>query len=84
MIPLEEAITVLFCLMDDAYAALKPDGEGYESLKRLSDSARHWRKRYRAGHEDRGQGDSLPPRLYGQPAIGSSSRQEKGIVGLRT
>ena len=35
---LEEAITVLFCLIDDAYALLNPKGQGYESLKKLSDS----------------------------------------------
>ncbi len=35
---LEEAITVLFCLIDDAYATLNPKGRRYESLKRLSDS----------------------------------------------
>jgi Transposase DDE domain len=34
----EEAITVLFCLIDDAYANLNPRGRRYESLKRLSDS----------------------------------------------
>src|ERR671915_54326 len=34
----EEAITVLFCLIDDAYANLNPRGRCYESLKRLSDS----------------------------------------------
>ena len=34
----EEAVTVLFCLIDDAYAALNPRGRTYESLKRLSDS----------------------------------------------
>jgi hypothetical protein len=34
----EEAITVLFCLIDDAYANLNPGGRRYESLKRLSDS----------------------------------------------
>jgi hypothetical protein len=33
----EEAMTVLFCLIDDAYANLNPRGR-YESLKRLSDS----------------------------------------------
>ena len=33
----EEAITVLFCLIDDAYANLNPRGRRYESLKRLSD-----------------------------------------------
>jgi hypothetical protein len=32
MAPLEEAITVLFCLMDDAYAALIPDGEDATGL----------------------------------------------------
>ncbi len=35
---LEGAITVLFCLIDDAYALLNPEGQGYESLKKLSDS----------------------------------------------
>ncbi len=36
---LEEALTVLFCLVDDAYdALLNPDGFRYESIKRLSDS----------------------------------------------
>ncbi len=36
---LEEAVTVLFCLIDDAYALLNPAGsDAYGSLKRLSDS----------------------------------------------
>ncbi len=35
---LEEALTVLFCLVDDAYAPLNPLGGRYKSLKRLSDS----------------------------------------------
>ncbi len=35
---LEEAVTVLFCLVDDAYALLNPRARRYESLKRLSDS----------------------------------------------
>ena len=36
---LEEAITVLFCLIDDAYRLLNPDGcDAYGSLKRLADS----------------------------------------------
>jgi hypothetical protein len=35
---LEEAVTVLFCLVDDAYRNLNPRGEGYDALKRLSDS----------------------------------------------
>jgi hypothetical protein len=35
----EEALTVLFCLIDDAYAHLNPHGaRRYESLKRLADS----------------------------------------------
>ncbi len=34
----EEALIVLFCLIDDAYAELNPSGQGYETLKRLSDS----------------------------------------------
>jgi hypothetical protein len=35
---LEEALTVLFCLIDDAYAHLNPRARHYESIKRLSDS----------------------------------------------
>ena len=35
---LEEAITVLFCLIDDSYTILNPKGRHYESIKRLSDS----------------------------------------------
>ena len=35
---MEEAVTVLFCLIDDAYAHLNPNARRYESLKRLSDS----------------------------------------------
>ncbi len=35
---LEEAITTLFCLVDDAYTSLNPKGRCYASLKRLSDS----------------------------------------------
>ena len=35
---LEEALTVLFCLVDDAYALLNPRPRRYESIKRLSDS----------------------------------------------
>jgi hypothetical protein len=34
----EEALTVLFCLIDDAYAHLNPRARCYESLKRFSDS----------------------------------------------
>ena len=34
---LEEAITVLFCLIDDAYALLNPRWRSHESLKKLSD-----------------------------------------------
>jgi hypothetical protein len=36
--PTEEAITVLFCLIDDAYHHLNPRSRRYERLKRLSDS----------------------------------------------
>src|SRR5215212_401725 len=35
---LEEAITVLFCLIDGAYRLLNPRSDGYASLKKLSDS----------------------------------------------
>ncbi len=35
---LEEAISVLFCLVDDAYRLINPKGDGYSALKRLSDS----------------------------------------------
>ena len=34
----EEAIIVLFCLIDDAYSHLNPRARCYESIKRLSDS----------------------------------------------
>ena len=34
----EEALIVLFCLVDDAYTSLNPRARRYESLKRLSDS----------------------------------------------
>jgi hypothetical protein len=34
----EEALTVLFCLIDDAYAHLNPSGRRYESIKWLADS----------------------------------------------
>src|ERR671921_2928022 len=34
----EDALTVLFCLTDDAYALLNPRAKAYESIKRLSDS----------------------------------------------
>lgn len=34
----EEALSVLFCLIDDAYVLLNPNGGRYESIKRLSDS----------------------------------------------
>jgi hypothetical protein len=34
----EEALTVLFCLVDDAYRLLNPRARRYESLKSLSDS----------------------------------------------
>src|SRR5918994_3696915 len=36
--PSEGAVSVLFCLVDDAYALLKPRARRYEFLKRLSDS----------------------------------------------
>ena len=35
---LEEAITVLFCLVDDVYQNINPNAQRYESLKKLSDS----------------------------------------------
>ena len=35
---LEEAVTVLFCLIDDAYTLLNPRCRSHDSLKRLSDS----------------------------------------------
>jgi len=34
----EEAVIVLFCLIDDAYRVLNPRGDRYGALKRLSDS----------------------------------------------
>jgi hypothetical protein len=35
---LEEAVTVLFCLVDNTYTLLNPHARRYESIKRLSDS----------------------------------------------
>ncbi len=35
---LEEALTVLFCLTDDAYARINPNAGSYEAIKRLSNS----------------------------------------------
>jgi len=35
---LEEAVTVLFCVVDDVYQTINPDGRRYERLKKLSDS----------------------------------------------
>ena len=35
---LEEAVTVLFCLVDEVYYNINPNGRRYESLKKLSDS----------------------------------------------
>ena len=34
----EDAVIVLFCLVDDAYRLLNPRGDRYVGLKRLSDS----------------------------------------------
>ena len=35
---LEEAVTVLFCLVDDVHQNVNPNAQRYESLKKLSDS----------------------------------------------
>jgi hypothetical protein len=35
---LEEALTMLFCPIDDAYYLLNPKGRNYQTLKELSDS----------------------------------------------
>jgi hypothetical protein len=35
---LEEALTVLFCFIDDTYTLLNPYAKRYEAIKRLSDS----------------------------------------------
>src|ERR687889_1279928 len=35
---LEEALTILFCRVDDAYYRLNPKGRNYETIKELSDS----------------------------------------------
>jgi hypothetical protein len=35
---LEEAVAVLFCLVDNVYQSISPDGRRYERLKKLSDS----------------------------------------------
>jgi hypothetical protein len=44
---LEEALTVLFCLVDDLYQNVNPNGRRYESLKKLTDYA----PRMRSGFE---------------------------------
>ncbi len=36
--PLEEAVTILFCLVDDVYQNINPNAQRYENLKKLSDS----------------------------------------------
>jgi hypothetical protein len=38
LVLLEEAVTILFCRVDDAYYHLDPNGHHYETLKELSDS----------------------------------------------
>src|SRR5215218_8171843 len=38
LVLLEEAVTILFCQVDDAYYRLNPKGRSYETLKELSDS----------------------------------------------
>jgi Transposase DDE domain len=38
LVETEEALIVLFCLIDDAYVHLNPRAQRYESIKRLSDS----------------------------------------------
>ncbi len=38
LVLLEEAVTILFCQVDDAYYRLNPKGRHYETLKELSDS----------------------------------------------
>lgn len=35
---LEEALTILFCLIDDAYTLLNPQWDSYTTIKKLSDS----------------------------------------------
>ena len=35
---LEEAVSILFCRVDDTYASMNPRASSYESLKKLSDS----------------------------------------------
>jgi hypothetical protein len=35
---LEEVLTILFCLINEAYALLNPPAHRYEAIKRLSDS----------------------------------------------
>ena len=53
------------------------------SLKRvfgLGDPGGH--HAHRAGHQDRGEDSGLHLRVFGQPAVGSSSREDQGLVGL--
>jgi hypothetical protein len=34
--PLEEAVTILFCLVDDVYQNINPNAQRYENVKKLS------------------------------------------------
>ena len=87
---LEEALTHLFCQVDDAYGNLNPKGQYcYAALKRLSDSEvitlalfQQLRGVESACDQDRGQDHCLYLRFFGQPDAGSSSRPDQALVGL--
>src|ERR687883_277959 len=85
---LEEAITVLFCQIDDAYRTLNPNGHRYGSLKKLSDSeviALAPRHRARVGGRTRNLGRRLDPAGSHAPApsssVGGLRRSRVGEVG---
>lgn len=81
---LEEAIMVLFRVVDDTYALLNPRGLRHEPLKRLSDSEilTLGGDAGGVGDEDHGQDMRLYPRLPRQPAHGSSARTHQGALGV--
>ena len=39
-IPLEEAVTILFCLVDDVYQNINPNAQRYENLKKPMEAVR--------------------------------------------
>src|SRR5215208_1493221 len=74
---LEDAVTVLFCLVDDTYTLLNPRAQYYESIKRLSDSEVITLALFQ--HSCEGWSPSAPSCATPK---GSSSHLFPGVVGL--